>query len=136
MAFGLEGDSWPFPNFDNADVFVERLRRVGYLRYDPLVEDAWHEVRRERSQRTLQRHFLQATGLRLGEARQIERARHATYLLRQGHAITDVVAHTGYYDQAHLTHALKQYMGQTPGEILRHDEKGQMSFLYKTTTFA
>ena len=59
---------------------------------------------------------------------QIERARRATLLLRQGKSILDVVFETGYYDQAHLTRSLKYYIGQTPGDIIRAER--QLSFLY------
>jgi len=63
-------------------------------------------------------------------AEQIERARQATLLLREGRSILDVVFETGYYDQAHLTRSLKHFVGLTPSEISRADR--QLSFLYKT----
>jgi methylphosphotriester-DNA--protein-cysteine methyltransferase len=62
--------------------------------------------------------------------RQIERARHATYLLKQGVSILDTVHEAGYFDQPHLTRSLKFFIGQTPAQIIRADE--QLSFLYKT----
>ncbi len=62
---------------------------------------------------------------------QIERARHATRLLREGHSIADVVAAAGYFDQAHLTHALRRLVGLTPAVVARGER--QLSFLYKTT---
>jgi AraC-like DNA-binding protein len=88
-------------------------------------------VRREATPpRTLQRHFLRATGLTFGAVRQIERARYATILLREDMPILDVVQQAGYYDQAHLTRSLRYRIGQTPTAIVRGDE--QLSFLYKT----
>jgi hypothetical protein len=63
-------------------------------------------------------------------ARQIERARHATNLLRQGVSILDTVHDAGYFDQAHLTRSLKHLIGQTPVEVGRGQI--QLSFLYKT----
>ena len=60
--------------------------------------------------------------------RQIARARHATCLLRDGAAITDVAYDLGYFDQAHLTRSLKRFVGQTPGQILRGEQ--QLSLLY------
>ena len=62
--------------------------------------------------------------------RQIERARHATNLLRDGVAINDAVHEAGFFDQAHLTRSLKSLIGLTPSKIAR--EQRQLSFLYKT----
>jgi methylphosphotriester-DNA--protein-cysteine methyltransferase len=62
--------------------------------------------------------------------RQIERARHATNLLREGVSILDTVHQAGYFDQSHLTRSLTQRIGQTPPEIIRGHR--QLSFLYKT----
>ncbi|MBA3823016.1 MAG: AraC family transcriptional regulator [Ktedonobacterales bacterium] len=101
-SFWMFGSPWQFPSYDNADTFIARLQRAGFLKHDPYVNDAWHNSRLDRSQRTLQRHFLQATGLRLGEARQIERARQATYLLQQGLMISAVVTQAGYNERVRL----------------------------------
>ena len=62
--------------------------------------------------------------------RQIERARHATNLLREGVSILDTVHQAGYFDQPHLTRSLTHQIGQTPAEIIRGNH--QLSFLYKT----
>jgi methylphosphotriester-DNA--protein-cysteine methyltransferase len=64
--------------------------------------------------------------------RQIERARYATTLLQQGVPILDVVYEAGYFDQPHLTRALKYFIGQTPAQILDRSKDVQLSFLYKT----
>jgi methylphosphotriester-DNA--protein-cysteine methyltransferase len=52
-------------------------------------------------------------------ARQIERARYATLLLRQGISIPDTTHEAGYFDQPHLTRSLKYFIGQTPAQIIR-----------------
>ena len=65
--------------------------------------------------------------------RQIERARYATNLLKQGVSILDAVHEAGFFDQAHLTRSLKHLIGQTPAKIIGQEE--QLSFLYKTTRF-
>ena len=52
-------------------------------------------------------------------------------LLRQGVPILDTVHEAGYFDQPHLTRALKTLVGATPAEISRQTQ--QLSFLYKTT---
>jgi AraC-like DNA-binding protein len=81
--------------------------------------------------RSVQRHFRRTTGMTHGLFRQIERARHATILLRDGASILDTVHEAGYFDQAHLTRSLKVLIGETPASVLRHD--AQLSFLYKTS---
>jgi methylphosphotriester-DNA--protein-cysteine methyltransferase len=64
--------------------------------------------------------------------RQIERARHAAVLLRQGLSILDVVYEAGYFDQPHLTRSLKYFIGQTPTQIMEKGGPEQLSFSYKT----
>jgi AraC-like DNA-binding protein len=51
-------------------------------------------------------------------------------MLRAGRDILDTVAELRYFDQPHLTRALKRWLGMTPGEIVRGGH--QLSFLYKT----
>jgi AraC-like DNA-binding protein len=129
--FLLDGDAWEFFDFENAETFVGRLARRGVIRRDDAVEASVQGERRALSRRSAQRHFLHATGMTRTMFRQIERARHATNLLRQGVSILDTVHEAGYFDQAHLTRSLTQFIGQTPGRILRGEQ--QLSFLYKTT---
>src|SRR5690606_30162566 len=118
-AFWLHGAAWEFPDFENADTFVERLVRQGLLVSDPLVAAVLRDQPPQTSIRTVQRRFLRATGLTPGALQQIERARRALALLQQGVSILDTVCEAGYYDQPHLTRALRYYMGQTPAQILR-----------------
>lgn len=115
--FRLLGSTWEFPDFENADTFIQRLIRAELLVYDPVIEAALQDRPPDLTPRTVQRRFLQATGLTQGSIRQIERARHATTLLEQGTPILDVVDLAGYSDQPHLTRSLKRYMGQTPAQI-------------------
>lgn len=129
-SFWLKGSVWEYPTFSNAELFVTRLARQGLIVRDPVVDRMLDRDLHPLSLRTGQRHFLQATGLTHRAVRQIERARHATNLLKEGLSILDTVHEAGYFDQAHLTRSLRYFIGQTPGEI----EKGrtQLSFLYKT----
>jgi AraC-like DNA-binding protein len=119
QSFWLYGSTWQFPNFDNADTFVDRLVRQGLLAHEPIVEAALHGQRKELSVRSVQRRFLRATGLTHKTLYQIERARYAMTLLQQGVSILDTVDQAGYYDQPHMTRSLKHLIGQTPAEILR-----------------
>lgn len=117
--FYLCGSAWPFPDFDNADVFVDRLVRAGLLMRDPVVEAVLEGRRHHWSPRTVQHHFLHATGLSHTAVRQIERARQAASLLQQGRSIADVMGQAGYYDQPHLTRAIKRFTGKTPNHVAR-----------------
>lgn len=130
QSFWLNGATWQFPNYENADTFVDWLARDGLLVREPLVEATLQGQLKDVSLRTVQRRFLRATGLTQGAVYQIERARHATTLLQQGVTILDTVHEAGYFDQPHLTRALKHYIGQTPLQIIEKTE--QLSFLYNT----
>lgn len=129
-SFWLNGSAWEYPNFENAETFVKRLAQGGLISLDPEVTNTLCGHRPEGTLRTAQRHFLRTTGLTHSSIRQIERARFATNLLRQGVSILDTVYEGGYYDQAHLTRSLKHFIGQTPGQIIRAE--AQLSFLYNT----
>jgi Transcriptional regulator containing an amidase domain and an AraC-type DNA-binding HTH domain len=98
------------------------------------VESALRGEPLELSTRSVQRRFLQATGLTQGSIRQIERARHATMLLQGGVSILDTVEQAGYSDQAHLTRSLKYLIGKTPAQIINKSEPEQLSLLFKTET--
>ena len=65
-----------------------------------------------------------ANVLRFGRAAQL--------LFRSSAArLTDVALTCGYFDQAHLAHALRRYIGRTARELQAGDHAA-MSFLYKT----
>jgi hypothetical protein len=130
-SFWLNGSAWEYPDFENAETFVKRLVHKGIITRDSAVDAAVRGQGQALSLRSAQRHFPRATGLTHCTVRQIERARHATNLLKQGVSILDTVHEAGYFDQAHLTRSLKYRIGQTPAEIIRG--KQQLSFLYKTT---
>ena len=129
-AFWLNGSAWEYPSFENAEVFVLRLVRKGLIVRDSIVDAVIHRHSQTLSLRSTQRHFLRATGITYSTWRQIERARHATNLLREGVSILDTVYQAGYFDQPHLTRSLTQRIGQTPAEIVRGNQ--QLLFLYKT----
>jgi AraC-like DNA-binding protein len=131
-SFWLSGSTWQLPDYENADTFVDWLVRKDLLVRDPLVDAALQGLVKNCEARTVQRHFLRATGLTQGAARQIERARYATCLLRQGVSILDTVEQAGYFDQPHMTRSLRHFIGQTPAQILQKSRPEQMSFLYKT----
>jgi hypothetical protein len=129
-SFWLNGSAWQYPDFDNAETFIKRLAKAGIISRDPAVDAALQGQPHTLSLRSTQRHFLRATGITHATFRQIERARYATNLLREGVPILDVVHSAGYFDQAHLTRSLTYLIGQTPTKIIRGEK--QLSFLYKS----
>ena len=116
-SFWLNGSALQFPNYENADTFVDRLVREGLLTRDSIADDLDEKPTLPLSVRAVQYRFLHSTGLSQRTARQIQRAHDAATLLKQGVSILDTVFETGYSDQPHLTRSLKQYIGRTPSEI-------------------
>ncbi len=129
-SFWLNGSAWEYPTFENADTFVEKLARKGIIARDFAVGAMLQPRPLRLPLRSGQRHFVRATGITQRTLRRIERARHAAVLLTEGVSILDTVHEAGYFDQPHLTHALKALIGATPAEISRQTR--QLSLLYKT----
>lgn len=117
--FWLKGSAWQFPDYENVDTFVDWLVRDEVLVYDPTVNAVLEGQPHDMAARTVRHRFLRATGLTQTQIFQIERAQRAAALLAQGVPILDTVYEVGYFDQPHLTRALKQWVGHTPAEILR-----------------
>lgn len=116
----IDNRAWEMPTPQNLDVFVDRLERAGLLVFDPLVEELRHVgAVRNMPERTAQSRFVRAVGLPRRKLQVIERARRAAGLLRAGLSIADVVRDAGYYDQPHMSRALRQLIGQTPADLAR-----------------
>src|ERR1051326_955710 len=110
-SFRLNGDTWQFPTYDNVETFVNRLARSGALERDPIVSAALQDDPQAMlASRTIRHHFLQATGMSQNHIYQIERAQQAAALLEQGVSIPDTIYRVGYFDQPHLTRALKHWV--------------------------
>ena len=118
-SFQLFGDTWQFPDFENADTFVNRLIRKDLLTRDQVVGDVMRGKTQDLSLRSIQRRFLHVTGLTYKSIQQIERARQALSLLQSGVPVSETTYQTGYFDQAHLTRSLKLLLGQTPAQIAK-----------------
>ena len=127
-SFWMGGSAWQFPDFENADTFVSRLTQLGMLAQDPVVDCAMQGEMEDVSSRSMQRRFLQSTGLTQSTIRQIERAKSAMDRLQQRTPILDVVHEFGYYDQPHLTNSLKRWLGETPTEIAGLSQFDWVSF--------
>jgi AraC-like DNA-binding protein len=114
QSFWLNGSAVEYPSFENAESLVKRLAKSGIISRDPIVEDTLLRRPRGLSLRSSQRHFLRSTGVTYAAFRQVERARYATILLRDGVPIQDVVSRLGYFDQAHLTRSFRRFVGECP----------------------
>ena len=121
-SFWLKSSAWEFPSYDNVETFIERLVRNDVLTFDPVVAAALQGHPQDVPSRTLRHRFLRATGLTQKHIHQVERTRQAVALLEQGVSILDTVYEAGYFDQPHLTRALKQWIGHTPAQIIRMNE--------------
>lgn len=134
--FRFKGSAWEIPSYENVDAFVARLVREGLLVRESVVDTTLQGGRIDLSVRSVERRFVQATGLTRSAIKQIERARLATGLLKSGRSILDTVFDAGYADQPHLTRSLKHYIGQTPAQLLNPSRPTQLSFLFKTQRFS
>lgn len=119
QSFWLDSSAWEIPDFENADVFAARLIREGLLLHDAVVGDVLDGQPPAMSPRTLQYRFARATGLSYKLIQQIRRVQQAMTLLQRGSAILDTAYETGYFDQPHLTNAMKRFLGRTPAQITR-----------------
>lgn len=131
-SFWMHGSAWEFPTFENVDTFIAKMVREGLLVHEPVVHAVVQNQSTDLSVRSVQRRFLYATGLTYGAVSQIDRARQAVSLLRQGVSILDTVELAGYSDQPHLTRSLKRLVGQTPAQLLPHATPKEMSFISMT----
>jgi hypothetical protein len=113
-SFWLHGAAWEFPTPENVDVFVEKLVQAEVLVRDTAIHSTLQAEELDMAERTIRHRFLRATGLTQKYIRQHERALQAARLLQQGVSILDTVFETGYYDQPHLTRALKH----TPAQLV------------------
>jgi hypothetical protein len=117
--FRIGSDVLDIPDFENADVFVDRLVRKAIVEENDLVASVIDGRPKAMSERTLQRHFLRTTGLTFKRFTLIRRAERAVALLRTGRLAADIALDLGYADQAHLINSLRAIMGRTPGQIAR-----------------
>jgi len=121
-SFWLQSGAWQFPDFENADTFVNKLIRENLLVQDQVVDDVLRGQTRDLSLRSIQRRFLHVTGLTYKTIQQIERARQALALLQNGVPIPETAYQAGYFDQPHLTRSMKLFAGQTPAEIVKSSQ--------------
>ena len=128
----IGGQDWEAPTYENVEQFVRRLRDAGLLVRSRLGEAEQFARHHEGhpSKRTVQRRYRVTTGLSQTAVTQIDRANAAATMLRGGLDWRTVVEALRYFDQAHLAHALRRYVGRTARGLQTGDD-ATMSFLYK-----
>ncbi|WP_433134184.1 AraC family transcriptional regulator [Micromonospora sp. CA-240977] len=128
----IGGEDWEAPTYENVEQFVRCLRGANLLVRSPLrvEEQAAGQLQGYPSKRTLQRQYRTITGLSQTAVTQIDRVNTAATMLREGRGWPTVVEALGYFDQAHLAHALRRYVGRTARGLQGRDDAA-MSFLYK-----
>ncbi|MCB8977193.1 MAG: helix-turn-helix transcriptional regulator [Ardenticatenaceae bacterium] len=117
QAFWLKSATWASPTFENAEVFVNRLIKDEILVRDSVVSAVLQGQPHDMAPRTVRHRFQRATGQTQKQIQQARRALQASTLLQNGATILDTAYQLGYTDQSHLTHALKLFVGHTPGQL-------------------
>ncbi len=72
-----------------------------------------------KSQRQLERDFLENVGISAKLFASIVRFQHAACLIQNGTPVAAVAADAGYADQSHLTHEFKRLVGASPSRFSR-----------------
>ena len=124
QSFWLKGNTWELPSYATVETFVNRLVHEEVLVCDPVVETVLNDQPHQLAPRTVRHRFQRATGLSPKQIQQMVRAQRAAALLQQGISILDTVYEAGYYDQPHLTRALRQWIGYTPVQLLGAGDSG------------
>jgi hypothetical protein len=111
--FILQGITWKFPTYENLDEFVAGLEKQGCLKGDPIIRDVLEDRPVDMSLRSIQRYFIKNIGMSPRRVRQINSARTAVKLLRQGRTLSEVAYELHYADLPHMTRMLRRYTGYT-----------------------
>jgi hypothetical protein len=114
--FWFQGSRVQFPDFDNAELLVEQLHALGLLQYEASSKERLHSE--GMSSKSYARLTKRTTGLSPYKLHQLQRIHQALRLLKQGVPAVTVAAELDFVDQAHLTRAVKQFLGHTPKELL------------------
>lgn len=115
--FKLLGHTFAIPTFETADTLVEQIERECLFGEDETIDSALRGVESSMTNRSVQRHMQQGTGLPLGYHRRIKQAQQAIALLQKGYAPIKAAHEAGYADQAHMTRMLKKLTSFTPAKI-------------------
>lgn len=79
-------------------------------------------------ERTIERLFLEETGLSFGRWRQQARLQHAVCRLAEGNTVTSVALECGYESVSAFVAMFRQSLGTTPGQYLRDARESGQTF--------
>jgi len=106
-----------FPNYNNAELLIDQLYNLNYLRRE-VLKSSNSQSTKILSSRSYARLIKHNTGLSPYQLHQLERIHKALRLLKQGIPTSTVAAELNFVDQSHLTHATRQFLGYTPKQLL------------------
>ena len=115
--FILAGTQFRIPTFETAEALVDDMVAASVLKMDDVVASILSGDHKALSDRAIQRHFLEVTGLTRKSLEQIRRAQEAVRQLQSGKKPVDVAADAGFTDQAHLAKSLKKIMRRKPSSV-------------------
>lgn len=117
-SFAIGGQHYAVPAYDELEKFTQQLQADGVISTDQRIDRALQGDNTGFSERSRQRHFKNITGLTKKQIEQLQRARHAFYLLQTGNSLSQAAVAAGYSDQPHMTRSLKLLRGETPAQII------------------
>lgn len=116
--FFIGNYAYAIRQYDELEEMVEQLMKDGVIVADDRVRRSLQGGDAGLSERSRQRYFKEVTGLTKKQITQLERARHAYFLLQTGMNIVEAAAEAGYADQAHMTRSLQLIRSETPAQII------------------
>jgi hypothetical protein len=115
--FWLHSLPFIFPDFNNVETFIDQLAKIHLIERDIVVENTLANKPPFSSKRTVQRHFIQSTGLTMNHIHQIKRAEKARHMISSTSSLAAVAYEVGYSNPGHMTNAFKYFFGQTPSAM-------------------
>jgi hypothetical protein len=115
--FVLLGHTFQMPTYQTAEDLVVEMEKQGLLAMDEVVAAVLQGTPKAMSDRHMQRHFMQATGLTRKALEQIHRAQKAVGLIKSGLSPSSAAADAGFSDQPHLTKSLQKLMHSRPSDV-------------------
>lgn len=117
-SFSIKNRHYQIPRYGELEKFTQQLQEDGVIIADQRIDRALQGDGAGFSERSRQRYFKNVTGLTKKQIEQLQRARHAFYLLQTGNSLPQAAAAAGYADQPHMTRSLKLLHGETPAQII------------------
>lgn len=116
--FMIGDKSYPIPSYNQLEDLAQQLQKDGAITIERRIDWTLQGDDAGFSERSRQRHFKNVTGLTKKQIEQLQRARHAFYLLQAGNSPSQAALISGYADQSHMTRSLRHLRGETPAQII------------------